>query len=217
MMRTISQWYKHFGVDHIFYDIKIQQNGKDREISKIDFDSLEKLRDFIMKIDICGLKKIARNTVFSDGDPSSEIMIIGEAPGEDEDIQGKPFVGQSGQLLNNMLRSVGIDRKNVYVSNIIFWRPPGNRNPSSEEIAKCMPYVKCHIKLINPKVILLLGGVAAKSIFNTNDSVTSMRGKNMEYEGIKTVITFHPAYLLRSPEQKTLAFLDMIKLKKIIL
>ena len=143
-------------------------------------------------------------------------MIIGEAPGQDEDIQGKPFVGQSGKLLNNMLVSVGLSRDDVYISNIVFWRPPGNRTPSAEEIAFCMPYVEWHIKLVKPKVLLLLGGVAVKSILNTSESISRLRGSRQTYLGINTVATFHPAYLLRSPNQKAAAFRDFVLMKKLL-
>jgi DNA polymerase len=178
-------------------------------------DTVEELRAALLALDF-PLKRMARNTVFSDGPPDADIMIIGEAPGQEEDEQGKPFVGQSGQLLNNMLAAVGIMRSDVYISNVIFWRPPGNRTPSSDEIAFCMPFVEAHIKLIKPKVLLLLGGVAVKSILNTTAPITRLRGSANTYYGIRTIATFHPAYLLRSPNQKSLAFRDMILLKQLV-
>jgi DNA polymerase len=157
---------------------------------------------------------MSKNTVISDGSPGSGIMVIGEAPGQEEDEQGKPFVGQSGQLLDNMLKAVGIKRSDVYISNVVFWRPPGNRTPSVDEIAMCMPYVERHIMLVNPKILLLLGGVAVKAVLDTSESISRIRGRKNEYKGINVVATFHPAYLLRSPGQKQVAFRDFIQLKR---
>ncbi len=222
-IQAITKWYKHFGIDHVFTSIestkpiiKIQPSVVSMPSPK-SFSSLEQLRTFIMETDVCGLKKFARNTVFSDGDPSSNIMIIGEAPGESEDIQGKPFVGQSGQLLDNMLKAVGLSRKDTYITNIVFWRPPGNRTPSMEEIVMCMPYVKEHIRLVAPKVLLLLGGVAVRSVLNSQEGISRMRGRKNMYENINVIPTFHPAYLLRSPAQKALAYSDMLLLHKILM
>ena len=213
----IAKWYKSFGIDHVFYDVNsIKSSVKNQDIDiKGTFQTLDELKKAVSEID-CNLKKTARNTVFSDGSPDSKIMIIGEAPGQEEDEQGKPFVGQSGQLLNNMLIAVGLSREDVYISNIVFWRPPGNRTPSSDEISLCMPYVEQHIMLIKPDVLLLLGGVAVKSILKTNDSISSLRGKRNLYNKIETIATFHPAYLLRSPGQKQLAFGDFIMLKQML-
>lgn len=220
--QLIAGWYKAFGIDHVFHDpscIKKSARGQDTPAVKVEnelgFSSLDELRHAVFNLDH-PLKRTARNTVFSDGDPSSDVMIIGEAPGQDEDEQGKPFVGQSGKLLNSMLASVGLSREDVYISNILFWRPPGNRTPSVEEIAFCMPYVEQHVKLIKPKVLLLLGGVAVKSILNTSESISRLRGSKSKYLGIDTIATFHPAYLLRSPNQKAVAFRDFISLKKLL-
>lgn len=217
--QLLTKWYKTFGIDHVFYKFnpieKIVQKQEIQTYEHLNFSTLAELKEAVLKID-CQLKKTARNTVFSDGDPNSEIMIIGEAPGQEEDEQGKPFVGQSGKLLDNMLISVGLKRSDVYISNILFWRPPGNRNPSAEEITLCMPYVDQHIKLIKPKILLLLGGVAVKSILNTTESISRLRGTRNHYNGIETIATFHPAYLLRSPGQKATAFRDFISLKKFL-
>lgn len=217
--RILKYWYQSFGIDHVLYDInsiKLTSEKQDiSEVRRLEFSSLEELKKAVLSID-CVLKKTARNTVFADGDPKSEIMIIGEAPGQEEDEQGKPFVGQSGKLLDNMLLSVGLKRTDVYITNIVFWRPPGNRTPSIEEIALCMPYVKAHVNLIRPKVLLLLGSVAVKSILNTNEGISKLRGRKNKYQGIDVIPTFHPAYLLRSPSQKSLSFRDFITLKKIL-
>lgn len=197
------------------YVEKPQETARIHSPNKLSFSSLDELKRAVLNLDF-PLKKTAKNTVFSDGNPSAHIMIIGEAPGQDEDEQGKPFVGQSGKLLNAMLASVGLKRDDTYISNIIFWRPPGNRTPSAEEIAFCMPYVEQHVKLVHPKVLLLLGGVAVKSILNTSESISRLRGSRNTYLGINTIATFHPAYLLRSPGQKAIAFRDFILLKKML-
>ncbi len=213
----MAKWYKAFGVDHIFYDIhSIEAADKKQEPEiKQEFQTIEELKAAVLNIN-CPLKKTARNTVFSDGDPASSIMIIGEAPGEAEDEQGKPFVGQSGQLLNSMLKSVGLERSDVYITNTVFWRPPGNRQPSAEELALCHPYLDQHIMLVRPKVLLLLGGVAVKAVLDTNEAISKLRGNRNKYRGIDIIPTFHPAYLLRSPGQKALAFADFILLKTIL-
>ncbi|MDR3031403.1 MAG: uracil-DNA glycosylase [Holosporales bacterium] len=217
----IAKWHKTFGIDYFFFNInpiepekKTQYFAMPQRLEK-KLSSIEDIKTALLNID-CNLKRTAKNTVFSDGDFNSDIMIIGEAPGQEEDEQGKPFVGQSGKLLNNMLRAIGIKRSEVYISNIVFWRPPGNRTPSADEIALCMPYVEKHIELANPKVLLLLGSVAVKSILNTNESISRLRGRKNVYNGIDTIATFHPAYLLRSPGQKATAFKDFISLKIIL-
>jgi DNA polymerase len=215
----ITEWYRHFGINYVFHRVSASTPYVpvcEKDSPAASFGTLDALHSFITKTDVCGLKGTSRNTVFADGSPTAEIMIIGEAPGEEEDIQGKPFVGQSGLLLNNMLKSVGLDRKDTYITNILFWRPPANRTPSTDEITKCLPYVRRHIELVSPKVILLLGGVAIKAIMNSNGSISSLRGQALKYNETDVIATFHPAYLLRSPSQKFLSFLDMIKLRKLL-
>ena len=211
--KLTSIWYQTFGVDHLFFNIDDTSNVVTNQVPDLCFSSIEDLKTAVFNLEH-PLKKMARNTVFSDGNPNSDLMIIGEAPGQDEDEQGKPFVGQSGKLLNNMLSAIGLLRENVYISNILFWRPPGNRTPSADEISFCMPYVEQHVKLVHPKVILLLGSVAVRAILNTSESISKIRGANNTYLGIKTIATFHPAYLLRSPGQKAVAFRDFIAVKK---
>lgn len=176
---------------------------------------MKQLLQEINNID-CLIKHTARNTVVFDGDINAKIMIIGEAPGQEEDIQGKPFVGQSGMLLNNMLQAVGLSRQDVIIANIVFWRPPLNRTPSTEEISLCLPYVKRLIQIINPEVLLLLGGVSNHALLNTMSSMSMLRGSINSVLGIKTVSTYHPAYLLRSSTQKQQAFKDFLLLRKII-
>ncbi len=159
--------------------------------------------------------------VFADGNPQAKVMLVGEAPGADEDRAGKPFVGVNGQLLDRMLASIGLSREeNVYISNLINWRPPGNRSPSDAEVALSLPFIQRHIELANPAILVLSGGVAAKALLQTSQGITRLRGKWMEYKSdgmaapIPVLATFHPAYLLRSPAQKGLAWQDLLKLKE---
>lgn len=168
----------------------------------------------------CALKATAANTVFADGNPLAEIMFIGEAPGADEDRQGKPFVGVSGQLLDRMLKWINLDRSKVYITNILFWRPPGNRPPTSAEIAACVPFVERHIALVRPKVVVLVGGTSAKTLLATSEGIIRLRGKwkELAIQGLEAPVpalpTFHPAYLLRSPAQKREAWRDLLAIKR---
>ena len=183
--------------------------------------TLAELKAAVESYDGCALKAFATRTVFADGQPNARVMVIGEAPGEDEDRQGLPFVGVSGKLLDRMLGSVGLDRAtNTYITNIVFWRPPGNRKPTAEEIVLCMPFVQRQIELLDPAVLLLVGGPSASTILANPQGITQLRGKWFEYESpglsrpVPTMATFHPAYLLRSPNQKRLAWRDLLLFKK---
>jgi DNA polymerase len=185
--------------------------------------SLDDLREEVAKFEGCALRHTAMNLVFADGNPQAPVMFIGEAPGEDEDRQGKPFVGVSGKLLDQMLAAVGLDRSNIYISNILFWRPPGNRSPTDAEIAACLPFTERHIALIKPKLLVLLGGVAAKSILRTKEGITRIRGRWVDYtpplgsgltEPIPCLPIYHPAYLLRQPAAKRQAWNDVLTLTK---
>lgn len=179
--------------------------------------TLEELRQAVMGFEGCDLKLSATNTVFCDGNPQAKIMVIGEAPGADEDRQGHPFVGLSGQLLDRALESIGLSRtKNIYITNIIPWRPPGNRPPTPHEIALCQPFVERHIELVRPQILILVGGVSTKTLLNTNDGIMKLRGKwhNFTTQGlatpIRTMATYHPAFLLRSPGQKAAVWKDLM-------
>ncbi len=185
--------------------------------------SIEELRVELERFEGCPLKTTAMNTVFADGNPSAPIMFIGEAPGEDEDRQGRPFVGVSGKLLDQMLAAIGLDRTHVYISNILFWRPPGNRSPTDAELAACLPFAERHIALVKPKLVILLGGVAAKNLLRTRDGITKLRGRWTEYtphlgkkeeESFRCLPTLHPAYLLRQPASKRQAWHDFLLIKQ---
>jgi DNA polymerase len=182
--------------------------------------TLKELRDVVENFEGLSIKKTATNTVFADGNPDSEIMFIGEAPGAQEDIEGIPFCGQSGQLLDKMLGWVGLTReKNYYISNTIFWRPPGNRKPTPEETATCQAFVEKHIALINPKMLILVGGTATSAVLGQKTGISKLRGKYHEYTNpylkkpIVVGVIFHPAYLLRSPGQKRHAWHDLLSIK----
>ncbi|MGD8325343.1 MAG: uracil-DNA glycosylase [Sphingomonadales bacterium] len=179
--------------------------------------SLDELRKALEAFDGCPLKKTATNLVFSDGNPEASVMLVGEAPGRDEDLKGLPFVGASGQLLDLMLAAIGLDRNSVYISNTIFWRPPGNRKPTPLETAICLPFIKRHIELVQPKLLVLLGGTSAASLLESQAGITRLRGRWKDYSAGKTLIptlpVFHPAYLLRQPALKGLAWQDFLSVK----
>ncbi len=185
-------------------------------------EELNKLKDEINSCN-CDLKDIATNLVFSDGQEKSNIMVIGEAPGADEDKLGKPFVGQAGKLLNKMFNLIGLDRQiNFYITNVIFWRPPGNRTPSKLEIEACLPFTKKHIRIIKPKLLILLGNVAAQSILCKNEGINILREENNFFEDdfselkIPAKAIFHPAYLLRNPLAKKKMWDDLLNINQYI-
>lgn len=178
--------------------------------------SLAELRDAIEAFDGCALKKTARQLVFSDGVEGAPVMVVGEAPGRDEDAAGKPFVGRSGQLLDRMLESVGFSREtNLFISNVIFWRPPGNRPPTQGEVAACVPFIERAVALARPKILLLAGGFAAQTVLKRDDGVMRLRGKKLTAalpgltEPLHAMVMLHPAYLLRRPQDKRLAWQDL--------
>jgi uracil-DNA glycosylase len=185
--------------------------------------NLEELRQAVENFDGCNLKKMATNTVFCDGNPNSKVMVIGEAPGNHEDLQGIPFCGDSGKVLDEMLRAINLTRKeNFYISNVIFWRPPGNRRPTDEELAICKPFVERHIQLVNPEVLLLVGATSMTAVLGITDPVSQIRGKFMDFSPkfldrtIKTFTIFHPSYLMRQPAKKKIAWQDMLALEKFL-
>ena len=195
--------------------INSNNNMETDQINKIS--SLDQLKSFMSDFKGCELYKSSTNMVFSDGNPNSEIMLIGEAPGHDEDIQGKPFVGRSGKLLDKMLEAIELNREKVYIANIIPWRPPSNRRPTDEEIEICLPFIKKHIELIKPKVLMLLGSTATFALLKNTEGITKIRGKwvdlNLNSISVPTLPTFHPAFLLRQPGQKKHVWEDLKSLK----
>ena len=179
--------------------------------------TLEALKEALMQFDGCPLKKTARHTVFAEGAPDSHIMFIGEAPGADEDRSGVPFCGASGQLLDKMLSAIQLNRhENCYITNTLFWRPPGNRSPTPEEIEICRPFVERHIELFAPKLIVLLGGTASKALLQESRGIMKLRTQPLSYQEIPVRATFHPSYLLRQPLQKKQAWQDLLAIRALI-
>ncbi|WP_019644429.1 uracil-DNA glycosylase [Novispirillum itersonii] len=183
--------------------------------------TLAELKAAVEAFDGCPLKITATTTVFADGNPKAPLLVIGEAPGRDEDRIGRPFVGESGQLLDKMLASIGITgREEYYITNVLPWRPPGNRVPTDVEVAVCLPFLIRHIELVQPQVMLLVGGLSAKALFAVNEGITRLRGRWRAYQTpglshpVPAIATFHPAYLLRSPVQKRLAWRDMLDVRE---
>lgn len=185
--------------------------------------SREELEQLVRGFNGCALKKMATNTVFCDGDPNAKVMVIGEAPGAQEDAQGIPFCGPSGMLLDKMLGAIGLERaSNVYITNTLFWRPPGNRQPSKEELAICQPFVEKHIALMNPALLVLSGGTAVGALLRKDTGISRLRGRLHEYQNtymekpVPVAILFHPSYLLRSPGQKRLAWHDLLLIRQFL-
>ncbi|MDA1355610.1 MAG: uracil-DNA glycosylase [Proteobacteria bacterium] len=182
--------------------------------------TLSELRAGIAAFDGCALKRTATNTVIGDGNESAGLMVIGEAPGAEEDRQGVPFVGPAGQLLDRMLAAIGLDRSTVYISNILPWRPPGNRSPTAEEIALCQPFIERQIALVQPQILVLVGGISAKALLDKREGITRLRGTWREItpagmtQPIPTMATFHPAYVLRQPSAKREVWRDLLAIQK---
>ena len=180
--------------------------------------TLDELRAILDKFDGCALKGSATRMVFADGNPTAKVMLIGEAPGRDEDIEGLPFVGRSGKLLDRMLAAIGLDRTSVYIANVVPWRPPGNRTPTPQETQICLPFVLRQIELVDPDILVCLGGPSAQTLLGIKDGITKTRGRwftfNSGKREIRAMPTFHPAFLLRSPLQKRFAWRDFLSVKK---
>ena len=217
----LIKYYKLINHNLIYNNKAINRYKKDNfEISADKIENLERLKKSIGAIKNCSLKSSATNIVFCDGNPKSKIMLVGEAPGSNEDQEGLPFIGRAGALLDKMLASINLNRKNVYISNIINYRPPENRRPTDEEVNRYMPFIKKHIEIINPKILVLLGSTAMNALIGNDIVISKARGKwiDKEFGSCKTsvIITFHPAFLMRQPAQKKMAWIDlkMIRDKK---
>jgi uracil-DNA glycosylase len=182
-------------------------------------DTVEALAAAVAAFDGCALKRTATNTVFADGNSKGPVMIIGEGPGADEDRIGRPFVGRAGQLLDRMLAAIGLDRSSVLITNVVYWRPPGNRTPTAAEIASCLPFALRHIALVQPKVLVLCGGTAAGALLPQGQGITRLRGRwfDLAVPGldrpVPTLPMFHPSFLLRTPERKREAWRDLLSLR----
>jgi uracil-DNA glycosylase len=180
--------------------------------------TLEALRALLETFDGCALKQTATRLVFADGNPQARIMFVGEAPGRDEDIEGLPFVGRSGKLLDRMISAIGLDRTRAYIANVIPWRPPGNRTPTPQETQICLPFIQRQIELVNPDVLVTLGNPSTQTLLSTREGIMRTRGKWFDYDTgtrvIRALATFHPAYLLRSPSYKRMSWQDLRSIAK---
>ena len=182
--------------------------------------TLEALRALLENFDGCALKHTATRLVFADGNPQARVMFVGEAPGRDEDIEGLPFVGRSGKLLDRMMAAIGLDRSKAYIANVIPWRPPGNRTPTPQETQICLPFVQRQIELVNPDVLVTLGNPSTQTLLQTREGIMRTRGKWFDYDTgtrtIRAIATFHPAYLLRSPSYKRMSWQDLRAIAKVL-
>ncbi|WP_394713591.1 uracil-DNA glycosylase family protein [uncultured Roseibium sp.] len=180
--------------------------------------TLDELRACLEGFEGCNLRLTAKNLVFADGNPEARVMFVGEAPGRDEDLQGKPFVGRSGQLLDKMLKAIGLDRSGAYIANVVPWRPPGNRTPTPQETEICKPFILRQIELVNPDILVFLGSASAKTLLGTQEGIRKLRGHWMKFSTgsaeISCVATYHPAYLLRSPLEKRQTWQDFLSIKQ---
>ena len=217
----LIKYYSFINHNLIYNNKAINRYKKENfEISENKAANLELLKKSIINLKNCNLKRNAKNIVFCDGNPKSKIMLIGEAPGANEDQEGLPFVGRAGILLDKMLSAINLDRKKVYISNIINYRPPENRRPTEDEIIRYLPFIKRHIEIINPKILVLLGSTAMNALIGNKEVISKIRGKWIEkkFGSCKTsvIVTFHPAFLMRQPAQKKMAWIDlkMIRDKK---
>jgi uracil-DNA glycosylase family 4 len=180
--------------------------------------SLLELREILSKFEGCALRTTAKQLVFADGNPQARVMFVGEAPGREEDLEGLPFVGRSGKLLDLMMRAIGLNRTGAYVANIIPWRPPGNRTPTPQESQICLPFIQRQIELADPDILVCLGGPASQTLLGVKEGIKRTRGRWFTYptgtRDIRAIATFHPAYLLRSPLEKRFAWRDFLAIKK---
>ena len=215
---TLNQEFlKSIESEYIFDNAPINRFIKNKENGGIN-KKLVDLKSKIKSIEDCELKKFAKNMVFSDGNPSSLIMLVGEGPGEKEDAQGKPFVGDAGILLNKMLNAIKIKRENIYITNVVNYRPPNNRKPEFSEIKRYSGFLREHISIINPKILILMGSTAMEALFGQKLKISKERGKwkeiKINQKTFLTILTFHPAYLLRQPDQKKFSWEDLKNIRK---
>ena len=212
-----QEFLKSIESEYIFDNAPINRFKKNKETDDAS-ERLIYLKDKIKSIQDCELKKFAKNIVFSDGNPKSQIMIVGEGPGEREDMLGKPFVGEAGMLLNKMLNAIKIKRENIYITNVVNYRPPNNRKPEFSEIKRYSVFLREHISIINPKILILMGSTAMEALLGQKLKISKERGKWKEIiinqKTFLTILTFHPAYLLRQPDQKKFSWEDLKNLRK---
>jgi len=218
-LTKLIKYYNLINYNLIYDNQSINRYKKNiSNISGNKAELLKTLETSIKNIKNCDLKKNATDIVFADGHPDSQIMIVAEGPGADEDKEGLPFLGRAGQLLDKMLKSINLDRENVYITNVVNYRPPENRRPSEEELQRYLPYLKKHIEIINPKILILLGSTALSALMGNKEVISDARGKWIDGKigqcKPSIIVSFHPAFLMRQPEQKKLAWIDFKMIRK---
>src|SRR3990170_3452565 len=211
-----KEYLKEMGID-IWQD-KSRINDASMTAKTSSQNNLEDIKKQVASCKLCDLHKTRTNTVFGVGNEKAKVMFIGEAPGANEDLKGEPFVGRAGMLLNSMLRSIGLERTDVYIANILKCRPPNNRDPLPQEVKLCTPYLQKQIALIQPKILIAVGRIAAQFLLNTMESMSKLRGNTYQYgeQKIPLIVTYHPAYLLRSPSEKRKSYVDFLLIKKMV-
>ncbi len=217
-LKKLIKYYNLINYNLIYDNHSINRYKNNSILNGKKITLLKELEKSIKNIRNCELKKNATNLVFADGNPNSKIMIIGEGPGANEDKEGLPFVGRAGQLLDKMLFSIQLDRKNVYITNVVNYRPPENRKPTDREIARYLPFLTRHVETINPKILILLGSTALNTIIGDQEVISKARGKWIKKKIGKcltlVIASFHPAFLMRQPDQKKMAWIDLKMIKK---
>ena len=229
------QWYEAMGVDEAVAETPLdwaqatfemprpppaeraKTPAQDAASELAHLDTLEAVQAALAEFEGCGLKRTAKSLCFARGSPEARVMLIGEAPGRDEDLQGQPFVGRAGQLLDRMLAAISLGPDDAYITNVVYWRPPGNRKPSPQEVEACRPFLTRQVELVAPETIVLLGGAAANHLMGTTEGVMKLRGKwrdiTLGGHACRAIATLHPAYLLRNPLGKRLAWRDLLMIR----
>ena len=216
MLEELKKYFKFLpslGIKEIYLSLQAKEIFEKMRSKR---ELLEEIRQKLGECKRCKLYQTRHHIVFGEGNPEAKLVLVGEAPGREEDLQGRPFVGAAGQLLTKMLKAIALSREEVYICNVVKCRPPGNRNPQPDEIEACLPFLLDQLKVINPKVICTLGTISTHALLNTNIAVSKLRGQIHEWHGIKLIPTFHPAYLLRNPAQKRLVWEDLQLIRKVI-
>ena len=209
-LKSYLEYLKGMGIEALpMNEMADQQTSSDTSPPPPSIQSLEEIRSELGDCRRCKLHRTRRTIVFGEGNPNATLMFIGEGPGYDEDVQGRPFVGRAGQLLTKIIQSIHLQREEVYIANIIKCRPPGNRNPEPDEIKTCSPFLLKQVQAIRPKIICALGTFSAQTLLSTDAKITTLRGRFFDFQGIKVIPTFHPSYLLRNPERKRDVWEDM--------
>ena len=208
-LRSYLEYLKGLGIESLPASTETMKAKDHRPSSRSSPLTLEGVRNEMGDCRRCKLNKTRRTLVFGEGNPKAQLMFVGEGPGYDEDVQGRPFVGRAGQLLTKIIQSIGLQREDVYIANIVKCRPPQNRNPETDEIEACHPFVLKQIEAIQPRIICALGTFAAQTLLKTNEKITALRGRVFDLGGVKVIPTYHPAFLLRNPEKKRAVWEDM--------